>query len=155
MRKYPYPFPAPTPWYEATTPTCPIPASFIITIQWTQNSWCKWDNLINVGARGKRCYKVGCYMLQSRTCLATGFYATSYNFFCSMLHATLSNMFVINWCSMLQTTFDLSLNSVRMCMDVRNTLERLRVQLNMADTNMSVGKSSCDEKHEKRKRKGT
>ena len=39
-------------------------------------------------------------------------------------------------------------------MDVRNTLERLCVQLNMADTNMSAGESSCDEKHEKRKRKG-
>ena len=35
---------------------------------------------------------------------------------------------------MLQTTFDLCLNSVRMCMDVRITLERLCVQLNMADT---------------------
>ena len=55
---------------------------------------------------------------------------------------------------MLQTTFDLCLNSVRMCMDVRNTLERLCVQLNMADTNMSAGELSCDEKHEKRKRKG-
>ena len=80
-----------------------------------------------------------CYMLQ---------------FFCSMLHATLSNMFVINWCSMLQTTFDLCFNSVRMCMEVRNTLERLCVQLNMADTKMSAAESSCDEKHEKRKRKG-
>ena len=35
-------------------------------------------------------------MLQRRTRLATDFYATCYNFFCSMLHATLSNMFVIN-----------------------------------------------------------
>ena len=41
-----------------------------------------------------------------------------------------------------------------MCMDVRNTLETLCVQLNMADTNMSVGESSFDEKHGKRKRKG-
>ena len=55
---------------------------------------------------------------------------------------------------MLQTTFDLSLNSIRICMDIRNTLGRLRVQLNMADTNMPAGESSCDEKHEKRKRKG-
>ena len=93
-------------------------------------------------------------MLQSRTRLATAFHATCYNFFCSMLDATLSNMFVVNWCSMLQTIFDLCLNSVRMCMDVRNTLERLCVQLNMADTNMSAGESSCHEKHEKRKLKG-
>ena len=35
-------------------------------------------------------------MLQSRTCLATAFHATCYNFFCSMLDATLSNMFVVN-----------------------------------------------------------
>ena len=55
---------------------------------------------------------------------------------------------------MLQTTFDLCLNSGRMCMDVGNTLERLCVQLNMTDTNMSTGETSCDEKHEKRKRKG-
>ena len=55
---------------------------------------------------------------------------------------------------MLQTTFDLRLNSVQMCREVRNTLERLCLQLNMADTNMSTGKSSCDEKDEKRKRKG-
>ena len=41
-----------------------------------------------------------------------------------------------------------------MCMDVRNTLERLCVQLNMADINMSAGESSCNEKHDKRKRKG-
>ena len=41
-----------------------------------------------------------------------------------------------------------------MCMDVRNTLDRLCVQLNMADTNMSAGEPSSDEKHEKRKRKG-
>ena len=41
-----------------------------------------------------------------------------------------------------------------MCMDVRNTLARLCVQLNMADANISAGESSCDEKHEKRKRKG-
>ena len=41
-----------------------------------------------------------------------------------------------------------------MCMDIRNTLERLCVHLNMADTNMSASESSCDEKHEKRKRKG-
>ena len=54
---------------------------------------------------------------------------------------------------MLQTTFDLCLNSVRMCMDVRNTLERLCVQLNMADTNMSAGESSCDEKHKKENEK--
>ena len=40
-----------------------------------------------------------------------------------------------------------------MCIEVRNTLERLCVQLNMADTNMSAGESSY-EKHEKRKRKG-
>ena len=39
-------------------------------------------------------------------------------------------------------------------MDVQNTLERLRVQLNMANTNMSAGKSSCDEKRERRKQKG-
>ena len=77
----------------------------------------------------------------------------SHCFLCYMLHATSSNMFVINWCSMLQTTFDLCLNSVRMCMDVRNTLEILCVQLNMTDTNMSAGESSCDEKHEKRKTK--
>ena len=38
-------------------------------------------------------------------------------------------------------------------MDVQNTLERLCVQWNMADTNMSAGESSCDEKHKKRKRK--
>ena len=38
-----------------------------------------------------------------------------------------------------------------MCMDVRNTLKRLCVQLIMADTNMSAGESSCDEKHEKKK----
>ena len=50
---------------------------------------------------------------------------------------------------MLQTTFDLCLNSVRKCMDVRNTLERLCIQLNM-----SAVESSCDEKHEKSKRKG-
>ena len=31
-----------------------------------------------------------------------------------------------------------------MCMDVRNTLETLCVQLNMADTNMSVGESSFE-----------
>ena len=80
-----------------------------------------------------RCFS--CYMLQF--------------FFCSMLHATLSNMFVINWCSMLQTTFDLCLNSVLMCMDVRITLEKLCVQLNIAYTNISAGESSCDEKHEK------
>ena len=29
-------------------PTCPIPPSFIIRIKWTQYSWYKWDNLINV-----------------------------------------------------------------------------------------------------------
>ena len=33
-------------------------------------------------------------------------------------------------------------------------MKRLCVQLNMADTNMSGGESYCDEKHEKRKRKG-
>ena len=27
-------------------PTYPIPPSLIITIQWTQNSWYKWDNLM-------------------------------------------------------------------------------------------------------------
>ena len=43
-------------------------------------------------------------------------------------------LFVINWCSMLQTT--ICLNSVWMCMDLQNTLERLCVQLNMANTNM-------------------
>ena len=41
-----------------------------------------------------------------------------------------------------------------MCIEVQNTLERLCVQLNMADTNMSAGESCYDEKHEKRKRKG-
>ena len=102
-------------------------------------------------ALGKRYYKVGCYMLQSRmlqrqTRLATAFYATCYNFFCSMLHATLSNM-VINWCSILQNTFDLCLNRARMCIDLWNTLKMLCVQLNMADTNMSGGESYCDEKH--------
>ena len=41
-----------------------------------------------------------------------------------------------------------------MCMEVQNTLERLCVQLTMANTNMSAGKSSCDEKHENKKQKG-
>ena len=39
-------------------------------------------------------------------------------------------------------------------MEVQNTLERLCVQLTMANTNMSAGKSSCDEKHENKKQKG-
>ena len=41
------------------------------------------------------------------------------------------------------------LNSIRMSVDVRNTLEKLCVKLNMANTIMSAGESSCDEKHEK------
>ena len=41
-----------------------------------------------------------------------------------------------------------------MCMEVQNTLERLCVQLTMANTIMSAGKSSCDEKHENKKQKG-
>ena len=55
-------------------------------------------SVMNVKVRANECYKVTCYMLQSRIRFATVFHATCYKFPCSMLHATRMNMFILVAC---------------------------------------------------------
>ena len=47
INQHPYPTPHP----DAHRHLSHVP-SFIKTIQWTKNSWCKWDNIINAEVKG-------------------------------------------------------------------------------------------------------